>query len=311
VNFWGVLALLFAGAFFALLLVTIFYWRSVRPSLLAMPAPAPAASSPAAEGLQDSVQSLNESLVKHSALLARLPSSVTVRAGEDSAPGAADPDLLVALDTAGQEQLAVLQRLESTLNALAVESATTDSQQDQAMQIAALRDQLDRVQQGTTHLQTALKRQQHTLGTLYELQAAPVVAESGPPDDLPALVTSLQDGHVQLQAMLVDQAEALGNLTAAQESNTAQISALLRRFERFSQRRQAVNELRDIRGIGPVYAERLQDAGVHSLAQLIALSPDRIREIVRSPGGLRANVESWIAQARKALAESGEEGPSA
>jgi predicted flap endonuclease-1-like 5' DNA nuclease len=54
--------------------------------------------------------------------------------------------------------------------------------------------------------------------------------------------------------------------------------------------------LEDIVGIGDLYARRLNEAGVYSFAQLVALTPERVREVVKAEGSIDA--ESWIEQAR-------------
>lgn len=56
------------------------------------------------------------------------------------------------------------------------------------------------------------------------------------------------------------------------------------------------NPLEEVRGIGPVYANRLRAAGVADLAGLAALSPDEVRGII----GRRVSADAardWIAQA--------------
>lgn len=55
--------------------------------------------------------------------------------------------------------------------------------------------------------------------------------------------------------------------------------------------------LQEIKGIGPVYAQRLQEAGIRTFRQLAALPADDVRAKV----GLepwQADVDSWIEQAR-------------
>lgn len=64
----------------------------------------------------------------------------------------------------------------------------------------------------------------------------------------------------------------------------------------------AVNPLEQIQGIGPVFARRLHEAGVLTLADLAAQSPDQVRAIVASVrGGKMVNVQTWIDQAQQLL----------
>ena len=58
--------------------------------------------------------------------------------------------------------------------------------------------------------------------------------------------------------------------------------------------------LKKINGIGPTYAARLQQAGITSLEQLAAASPDALYNI--ASGGrtnLRMDVKAWIKQAQQ------------
>jgi predicted flap endonuclease-1-like 5' DNA nuclease len=58
------------------------------------------------------------------------------------------------------------------------------------------------------------------------------------------------------------------------------------------------DRLIDILGIGPVYERRLNEAGVFTFAQLYALSPEAILEIIKPEAWQNVDAESWIAQAR-------------
>ncbi|GAB4445430.1 MAG: hypothetical protein OHK0015_47680 [Chloroflexi bacterium OHK40] len=54
----------------------------------------------------------------------------------------------------------------------------------------------------------------------------------------------------------------------------------------------------DINGIGPVYEQRLLNAGVSSFAQLAAMSPQEIRAIINPEPWQNVDPEAWIAEAR-------------
>lgn len=56
--------------------------------------------------------------------------------------------------------------------------------------------------------------------------------------------------------------------------------------------------LQEIAGIGPVFAQRLQNAGITSFRQLAMLPPERLRDIVQV-APWQADVGSWIEQARQ------------
>ena len=58
------------------------------------------------------------------------------------------------------------------------------------------------------------------------------------------------------------------------------------------------DELERIWGIGPIYVERLNDAGVYTFADLASQTPDQLRAIVSpSETAPSPNVEAWIDQA--------------
>lgn len=56
------------------------------------------------------------------------------------------------------------------------------------------------------------------------------------------------------------------------------------------------DDLTAIKGIGPTFAKRLNDAGIMTFAALAAATPEQLREVTRAPAV--ANPEEWIAQAR-------------
>jgi predicted flap endonuclease-1-like 5' DNA nuclease len=65
----------------------------------------------------------------------------------------------------------------------------------------------------------------------------------------------------------------------------------------------AKNERKDrlerIRGIGAVFARRLNEVGISTFEQLAELSPDRIREIVHVEEWQKIEPEKWIEEARE------------
>lgn len=65
----------------------------------------------------------------------------------------------------------------------------------------------------------------------------------------------------------------------------------------------AADDLTAIRGIGPVYARRLQEAGIRTFAALAQQRPERVAELVGRKNWQAADPAEWIAAAR-ALASS-------
>lgn len=58
------------------------------------------------------------------------------------------------------------------------------------------------------------------------------------------------------------------------------------------------NQLRLIRGIGPAYARRLNEAGIHTLNDLARQSPERLREIVELKKWQAVEPKEWIDEAQ-------------
>jgi predicted flap endonuclease-1-like 5' DNA nuclease len=65
--------------------------------------------------------------------------------------------------------------------------------------------------------------------------------------------------------------------------------------------------LQDIKGIGQVFAKRLNDAGITTFAQLGELSADRLREIIQPQEWQTLDFATWITQART-LAQKSQKG---
>jgi predicted flap endonuclease-1-like 5' DNA nuclease len=62
------------------------------------------------------------------------------------------------------------------------------------------------------------------------------------------------------------------------------------------------NQVEIVRGIGPTYAGRLHEAGIHSLADLAEQTVERVAEIVGLKTWQRANPQAWIDEAKELAA---------
>jgi len=76
----------------------------------------------------------------------------------------------------------------------------------------------------------------------------------------------------------------------------AQSDRLRDEFETYQ--RTHPDDLTVIKGIGPVYQWKLRDAGVNRYKQLAASDPAQLQRMLDVKEWQRANVESWIEQAR-------------
>jgi len=68
----------------------------------------------------------------------------------------------------------------------------------------------------------------------------------------------------------------------------------------------SMKDLQKVNGIGPVYAQKLFDAGIKTLEDLAASTPEQLAEIIQARGGL-ARYEDWIQQARALTTPQAEE----
>ncbi len=67
------------------------------------------------------------------------------------------------------------------------------------------------------------------------------------------------------------------------------------------------DRLEMVKGIGAVFAKKLNDAGITTFEQLAQQSPERIREIIQPQEWQKVEPEAWIAQA-KSFAEQAQKG---
>jgi len=68
------------------------------------------------------------------------------------------------------------------------------------------------------------------------------------------------------------------------------------------------DRLEDIKGIGPVYAARLNRAGIYRFSDLLTRSPKELLAAVVVDGErFRPNVDTWVEQARVRVGKGGDE----
>ena len=87
--------------------------------------------------------------------------------------------------------------------------------------------------------------------------------------------------------------EQLTNAESRIEELQAQLSLM-------ASRGNDLDDLEEIKGIGPVFEQRLYNAGIYTYEKLAGMTPEQIRKIIRvnKSKWRKANPESWIEQAR-------------
>lgn len=114
-----------------------------------------------------------------------------------------------------------------------------------------------------------------------------------------------EDRVKQLQLELTEKQDLLGRAEIEMDDLKAQLSQAFSRAATVIIKEK--DDLEDIIGIGPAFARRLNKAGVITFAELAALTPARIREIISPAEWQKIEPESWIEQSLK-LAQSREAG---
>lgn len=313
------LAILSLGAFVTVLVTAIFYVFTVRPRLLE---PVPLSSIGLLdETLRDElleqraqVQALNEALRQHTARL----ETAAQASGEDVYAGLRE--LLVAqrgavealhglLAAQGQRldrQDERLARLESTLEQHLAAPASDAVQmagliREQAQRLVTISSRLDEWVAGRNRDHAQLAEHARILAELDREMAAQA-----------SILHRLDERIGEHTTMLVTQVTERRQQVTLLDRLARQIGQLVQMVGQLGAvpLRPGQDRLTDIRGIGPVYAGRLYKAGIHTFAQLAAMTPVQIKELLDEPAWrLRSiDVESWIRQAAERAAGQTDEG---
>lgn len=107
----------------------------------------------------------------------------------------------------------------------------------------------------------------------------------------------------QMRRQLVFAVQQLKKFQARNETLMAQLAAREAKAETAAVAATAVShaDLQVIRGIGPTYARRLHDSGVHTLSDLVAHSPERLHELAGLQEWQAAEPHAWLEEARSLL----------
>lgn len=135
-------------------------------------------------------------------------------------------------------------------------------------------------------------------------------ASTVPDEELRAALREQTAALTRLEALRGEETAALARLNAhlaelagraepavsdeMLQNALARITAALEAQHEAAQR----DRLTDINGIGPAYAGRLHEMGIHTFKQLAALTPDELATMMNVRGRPKIDAASWIEQAR-------------
>lgn len=187
-------------------------------------------------------------------------------------------------------------------------TATTNLAQQRASEIAVLQAALDNARAELAQVRQQLNEReglitkletarQSDLAEMERLRAALQRAEQ----ELAGAYTAPKTAP--LPEMAAPSAAAFATARLAENDIAAELARLraeleeerrVHRMLRGSRR----DPLIDINGIGPVYEKRLNEAGIQTFAELAALTPERIRAIIKPENWQLIEPEKWIEEAR-------------
>jgi predicted flap endonuclease-1-like 5' DNA nuclease len=206
---------------------------------------------------------------------------------------------LAGVDARIAEQGTRLERLEAQLvmRADAAPRGVTDPQlaaliQTQADQLLAISERLEAWSKTSAERDASLAEHARILAELDREMAARAEA-------LQTLDTKVSEHTTMLLDAASERREQSGILQTLQ----TQLASLFPILEAIRSRARSATlptRLTDIKGIGPVYAGRLYEAGIQTFKQLAALTPEEILTLMNEPKWRARSIdaESWIEQAR-------------
>jgi predicted flap endonuclease-1-like 5' DNA nuclease len=309
------LAILSLGAFVMVLITTIYYLTSVRPRLLEP-------VSLAAVGMLD--ERLHDELAAQRTLIAQLNTALEHHTTQLTAAAAREPasglqevlssqkdtvqtltgllheqaEKLAGVDARIAQQGTRLERLETHL------SAQTDSAprgadpqlatliQAQADQLLVVSDRLEAWSQASTERDASLAEHARMLAELDREMAAHA-------QTMQTLDTKVSEHTTMLLNAASERREQSGILQTLQ-TQIASLFPILEAIRARARHSAGPTRLTDIKGIGPVYAGRLYEAGIQTFKQLATLTPEEILTLMNEPKWRARSIdaESWIEQAQ-------------
>lgn len=211
--------------------------------------------------------------------------------------------------TAVDENRQLQQKIRSLASRLAAAQAQVEQfnrdLDETARQIAALTElsqtQREEIAAATAAKETTAEQVHRLTGQLEALRAEHEQANRR------LAVADVELAHLRQDlAAAQDQTQQLVHLQADKQVLQSKMGEIQDRFAAAQHQLNAAglkgkNQIEIVRGIGPTYARRLHEAGIHSLADLAEQTAERVGEIVGLKTWQRADPQAWIDEA-KALA---------
>jgi predicted flap endonuclease-1-like 5' DNA nuclease len=141
-----------------------------------------------------------------------------------------------------------------------------------------------------------------------------------PPDEAAVLRTRLSTAQAEIKRLQaqVRESQQLRQQLIAAETQVNQLQAQVAEKEDWPQKEREAeiepprvevkppperprqkDRLEEINGIGPVFARRLNEAGIYTFAELAELTPERVHDIVHTEEWQKIEPEAWISEARQ------------
>ncbi len=309
------LAIVSLGAFVGVLITTIIYVKAVRP-YLAEPEPAPLVSMSDAWMMDDlvehqraDIEKLYMAMAHHTEQIKAAMSSealTDLRSVLNSQTGVVhtlsnllseQANQLSGLDDRLSRQDQKLDRLESKLDSrlnvlpASVDPALNTMIQAQSDRLAQIGTRLDEWAATRSSSDDSLSEHKRILAELDREIAAQA-------QTVRLLDTKIAEHTTMLLSAATDRREQAGMLQRILDQVTQVVPSLSKSAK--APPRVGEDRLTDIKGIGPVYASRLYEAGIQSFRQLAALTPEELDNLMNVPAWRKRSIDaqSWIEQAQ-------------
>lgn len=185
--------------------------------------------------------------------------------------------LATDLKACGERRVSLEADLTAARGDLAAVRGELATAQSKLGELDGLRVRLGELEAANAGLRAELDAARATAATAATVAVAqPLAARAVGDSDNNDMILTLRDYNVALQD---------------------EITATRRTLARFAGGRG--DPLIDIDGIGPVYQQKLYDAGVISFDQVAAMHPERLRSVVAPNAVFQLETDSWTEQARR------------